>query len=170
MAKIKHDIWQDPEGLTSLCFSGVMGMECRRLLEPNSKIIHSFYADSHYEAMIKYYEFMGWGKYETEFETDKLPYNSNKLIDRNKVWIEIDKILWKDWDPIGVNDFAPTDEYQSYVSQIFHLLINGASIEEIADRLYRIETKVIGVGGNKENCRSAAKKIKSIMAPNQTDK
>jgi hypothetical protein len=71
MVKIKHDIWNNPEELSVLCFSGDLGIGSRILLEPNSKIIHSFYAESHFEAMTLYYEYMNWGVYETEFKVDK---------------------------------------------------------------------------------------------------
>lgn len=37
-------------------------------------------------------------------------------------------ILWNEWDPIGINDIAPRDEYNSYISEILQLLKNGASI------------------------------------------
>jgi hypothetical protein len=88
MTSIKHDIWQDKEGLTSLCFSGDLGEESRSLLEPDSKIIHSFYADSHFNAMTKYYEYMDWGVYETEFEIDKELYDLEKIKNRAKEWKE----------------------------------------------------------------------------------
>ena len=88
MTSIKHDIWQDNEGLTSLCFSGDLGEESRSLLEPGSKIIYSFYADSHFDAMTKYYEFMKWGIYETEFEIDKQPYNLEIFEKRAIEWKE----------------------------------------------------------------------------------
>ncbi|MCB0381463.1 MAG: hypothetical protein KDD24_09420 [Flavobacteriales bacterium] len=83
MAKIKHDIWTNPEDLPMLCFSGELGAESRTLLEPNSKIVHSFYAESHFEAMTIYYEYMDWGVYETEFEVDKEPYNLEEIKKRN---------------------------------------------------------------------------------------
>ncbi|RKD90183.1 hypothetical protein [Mangrovibacterium diazotrophicum] len=88
MTSIKHDIWQYREGLTSLCFSGDLGEESRSLLEPDSKIIHSFYADSHFDAMTKYFVFMGWGKYETEFDIDKQPYGLENLEKRAMEWKE----------------------------------------------------------------------------------
>jgi hypothetical protein len=87
MTSIKHDIWKDNEGLTSLILSGDLGVQGRSLLEKGSQIIYSFYADSHFDAMTKYYEFMGWAKYETEFELDKNPYDLLELkvmLDRNK--------------------------------------------------------------------------------------
>ena len=165
MAKVKHDIWEDFDGLTMLCFSGELGAESRKLLEPNSKIIHSFHADSHFDAMTKYYAFMDWGDYESDFEEDKQPYDLNNFEIRSKVSNEIDKILWEDWDPIGINDVAPRDEYRSYVPQILNLTnMSEKSGIEIADRLYHIETEVIGVSGNKEQCGKIAEKIKQRHA------
>jgi hypothetical protein len=93
MTSIKHDIWKDNEGLTSLILSGDLGEEGRSLLEKGSQIIHSFYADSHFDAMTKYYEFMDWGKYETEFEVDKEAYDLFELkvmLDRNKTIEQIE--------------------------------------------------------------------------------
>jgi hypothetical protein len=71
---VKHEIWQDKEGLTTLCLAGEQGNDCRELLEPGSKLIHEFYASSHFNAMTIYYHFMDWGEYTTEFEIDKEPY------------------------------------------------------------------------------------------------
>lgn len=70
----KLEVWENPEGLTTLCLADESGNDCRKLLEPESKLIHSFYADSHFEAMTIYYKFMDWGTYTTEFEIDKQPY------------------------------------------------------------------------------------------------
>lgn len=71
---VKHEVWEDTEGLTTLCLADERGDDCRKLLEYNSKLIHTFYASSHYEAMTIYYKFMNWGEYTTEFEMDKEPY------------------------------------------------------------------------------------------------
>ena len=71
---LKHDIWKDKEGLTALLFSGDLGEEGRATLDNDYEIVHSFYADSHFEAMTKYYQYMNWGAYETDFEVDKSPY------------------------------------------------------------------------------------------------
>ena len=76
-----------------------------------------------------------------------------------KLYQEIDEILWNDWDPIGVNDIAPRDEYQSYTPIIFSLKRKGVNEEEIAKELYEIEKETIGLAGNLENCRIVARKI-----------
>lgn len=86
MALLKHDIWKNKEGLTALLFSADLGKGGRMALEEDYEIIHSFYADSHFDAMTEYYEFMDWGQYQTEFEVDKKPYDIEQLekdINRN---------------------------------------------------------------------------------------
>jgi hypothetical protein len=79
--------------------------------------------------------------------------------EQNLLYKNIDEILWNDWDPIGINDVAPRDEYQSYTPEIFTLKLNGAEKEMIALKLFEIETKTMGLFGNIENCRLVATKI-----------
>ncbi|TCD10748.1 hypothetical protein EZ449_07615 [Pedobacter frigidisoli] len=74
----------------------------------------------------------------------------------------IDLILWKDWDPIGINDIAPRDEYQSYTPTIFKLKTIGADSETIAKALHEIEAVTIGVLGNLDHCRQVADKIVTL--------
>ena len=72
---------------------------------------------------------------------------------------KIDDILWFDWDPIGINDIAPRDEYQSYVPEIFGLVKTKADRQEIANRLFKLETEKMGMSGTLENCLTIADKI-----------
>jgi len=77
-----------------------------------------------------------------------------------KLYLQIDEILWNDWDPIGINDIAPRDEYQSYSPIIFSLKRKkGVKSEDIALKLNEIEKEIIGVVGNLSNCRKVAEKI-----------
>lgn len=71
----------------------------------------------------------------------------------------IDYILWNEWDPIGINDIAPRDEYQSYTPTIFELKNKGADKVLIAKTLYKIETETMGLLGNFEHCEQIADKI-----------
>lgn len=71
----------------------------------------------------------------------------------------IDEILWFEWDPIGINDMAPRDEYQSYTPIIFTLKISGADKETIAKVLYEIEIVKMGLDGNNKRCLEIAQKI-----------
>ncbi|HEX2606482.1 MAG TPA: hypothetical protein VHK91_03845 [Flavisolibacter sp.] len=76
MDKVLHEIWRDPEGLPCLIRAGVEGEGTRkRLIEEGSRLVHTFYASSHFEAMTYYYAYVGYGEYKAEYEYDKLPYS-----------------------------------------------------------------------------------------------
>ena len=51
-----------------------MGDDARALLLPGSQKAWTVEATSHFDAMTKYYEYMGWGKYTTEHASDFEPY------------------------------------------------------------------------------------------------
>ncbi|NDV56883.1 hypothetical protein [Bacteroides sp. 519] len=77
-----------------------------------------------------------------------------------KRYIAIDEILWKDWDPIGVNDNENLrDEYQSYTPHVFKLKKEGADLHKIARHLYQLETVGMGMSGNLMRCEVIAEKI-----------
>jgi len=78
------------------------------------------------------------------------------------VYKQIDQILWNDWDPIGVNDVAPRDEYRNYLPKIFRLKQEGADSEVIAQALYILERDSMGLAGNFERCRVIANKITNL--------
>lgn len=78
----------------------------------------------------------------------------------------IDEILWKDWDPIGVNDMPEArDEYQSYLPHIFRLAIEGKDAEHISSSLIATIEGNIGLCADKEHCLKVAKKI--VAAKNE---
>lgn len=79
--------------------------------------------------------------------------------EQKEIYRAADDIFWNDWDPIGVNDIAPRDEYQSYVPEIFSMLIHNKTENEIADRLYKIETETMGEIGSKDHCLEITKKL-----------
>ena len=77
-----------------------------------------------------------------------------------KLWKAIDKILWEDWDPIGINDnHEARNEYYGYALQIFKLKIEGANSETIANRLNKYVTMDIGLNPDTEHCIKIAKII-----------
>ena len=54
--------------------------------------------------------------------------------------------LWRDWDPIGINDISDADdEYDSYVGSVCSLLLSGADSDTIRQHLSKIETDYIGL-------------------------
>jgi hypothetical protein len=79
MEKVQHEIWEDPEGLPGLILAGEKGEAARKLFkEENMRLVHTFYASSHFEAMTIYYAFYGWEEYTTQYANDKLPYDEWK--------------------------------------------------------------------------------------------
>jgi hypothetical protein len=74
VASLEHEIWQDPDGCTMVCLAGARGDGARALLVPGAKRLATFQADSHYDAMSRYHDFMGWPQYTTEHPSDREPY------------------------------------------------------------------------------------------------
>ncbi len=76
-----------------------------------------------------------------------------------QLYTKVDVILWNEWDPIGVNDIAPRDEYQSYVPEIYKMLVDNKTEKEIAERLNDIAINTMGLLGNLEHCKIVAKRL-----------
>ena len=72
----------------------------------------------------------------------------------------ISEILYEDWDPLGLKDVAPSDEYDGYVGGVYRVLASGASCEQVAEHLAGVERGPLGyseatAGGN----MAAARKL-----------
>ena len=81
---------------------------------------------------------------------------------KSKLWEQVDRILWEDWDPIGINDSGPEDEYSGYVPSIINLLNKDADEKKIAKLLY--EHANVNMGGSTilEDHLKVAKKLKQL--------
>jgi hypothetical protein len=51
----------------------------------------------------------------------------------------IGRVLFEDWDPIGVRGFGPEDEYDSYVGGIYRLLCSSPTEAQVVEHLREIE-------------------------------
>ena len=76
----------------------------------------------------------------------------------------IRQILFKDWDPIDVNDNQNlVDEYDSYIGPVYRLLSDNRSEDAIIDYLFRTERDVKGIScESAEELRPIAKKLLDI--------
>jgi len=75
----------------------------------------------------------------------------------------IHDVLWNDWDPIGVNDYGPDDEYDSYIGGIYRILSGKPTESELIGYLYQIETETMGQPfHNKELLHPIAQKLMEI--------
>jgi hypothetical protein len=72
---MKHELWIESETEQTFCMAGLHGEPARKHLVPGAKLAWSCEAVSHFDAMTKYYEYMGWGEYKSDFpEQDKKSY------------------------------------------------------------------------------------------------
>ena len=51
----------------------------------------------------------------------------------------ISAILYEDWAPLGWMGLLPDDEYDSYIDDVYALLLGGASCAELAKHLAILE-------------------------------
>ncbi|WP_196140649.1 hypothetical protein [Aliikangiella sp. G2MR2-5] len=86
---------------------------------------------------------------------------------QKELYKRISRILWKDWDPIGVYNEEDEwdDEYDSYVPHLFRLAIEGKDAFHIAASLNSTATQNMGMGTDKETDLKVANLI--INAKNE---
>jgi hypothetical protein len=79
---------------------------------------------------------------------------------------KVEKILWQDWDPIGLNTFedtGPVDEYNSYAPNIAKLLLQRVDAHKIAHRLSQIAEVSMGLNKNSEHSAHVAELLLSLV-------
>jgi hypothetical protein len=76
---VLHELWDDPneEGRYTFCLAGPKGDGARATLSSTARLTWTVEADSHFQAMTRYYEHMGWGRYETDQEWDRKTYSEH---------------------------------------------------------------------------------------------
>ena len=52
IATLRHELWEDPDGLDTFCFAGPDGDGARDCLPPGSRLVWTVDAASHFDAMI----------------------------------------------------------------------------------------------------------------------
>lgn len=77
MAALVHEIWettQDEMVLHTCCFAGSLGDACRETLPSNSRLLVTFVAECHFDAMTIYNRFLGREPYSSEHDDDYRAY------------------------------------------------------------------------------------------------
>ena len=82
-------------------------------------------------------------------------------LDRARRYHEgIRRILLHNWDPIGVSDVAQAqDEYDSYVSKIYGMLIRHEPRHKLVDHLWWIETDNMGLAGDRQRTEATVDRL-----------
>ena len=78
------------------------------------------------------------------------------------VYSEIDKIIWEDWNPIGLKREDSSDEYEGYLNQLFSLKINGAIEKRIIEYLIKTDYEIMGIEVDEKYFEKITEKIMNI--------
>ncbi len=77
----------------------------------------------------------------------------------------LDRLLFRQWDPIGVYDFdGPEDEYRAYLPRFWQLVRSGSSEEQVVEYLAEIERERIELETSDEHRRDIARKAAALVA------
>ena len=84
-------------------------------------------------------------------------------MNKKELYTKVDKILWEEWDPIGVNNCGgPDDEYRGYVPSIIRLLEEDADESKIAKLLHGHANVNMGLSSNVKDHLEIAMKLKNL--------
>lgn len=82
MTTLRHELWEQPsedgQMLPGLCLAGPDGKGFRELLEPGARLVVTFEASCHFDAMSKYYQLVGYGEYVNEEPWSHEPYGQEE--------------------------------------------------------------------------------------------
>lgn len=77
----------------------------------------------------------------------------------------IRRALFEEWDPIGVKAIpGAEDEYDSYIPEIYRLLLERKGKDEIFAYLWRLETEHMGLTGDRQATKRFAELLKKLAA------
>jgi len=82
MTALVHEIWESAEDgmvLHTCCLAGKLGAACRETLPSSSRLLTTFVAACHFEAMMIYNEFLGREPYTTDQPDDYRTYPAEWL-------------------------------------------------------------------------------------------
>jgi hypothetical protein len=84
---------------------------------------------------------------------------------REALWQAVKEVLFREWDPIGVNSNpACSDEYDAYVIAIVRLLQAEADEYKIAEHLRNLERVSMGLSSaNEERDHQIARRLISLI-------
>jgi hypothetical protein len=78
------------------------------------------------------------------------------------------EILMQDWDPIGISEVAPSDEYDDYAAKAYVMLMDGATVEEIAAYLLHIATENMGLTDHAQQAERSGRAAEALVRLRRT--
>jgi hypothetical protein len=91
------------------------------------------------------------------------------MVSQNKKYCEEDRnrvreILLREWDPIGINEICPADEYDTYADKAYVMLLrDDATAHVIAAYLLAVATERMGLP-NHPHLMHDAQRVAGILA------
>jgi hypothetical protein len=86
---------------------------------------------------------------------------------RDRLYHAVREVLFREWDPIGVNDNPLlADEYDSYAPTICRLLEAGADERRLAAHLQQLRTNAMGLSDGaeqQEHDRRVARHLRGLL-------
>lgn len=85
---------------------------------------------------------------------------------QKSLYRDVQRALWTEWDPIGVNtpaDPGPSDEYDGYAAAVLHALNAGGGEHGLARVLHEIERDSMGMDRPYANILDAARRIRAAL-------
>lgn len=75
----------------------------------------------------------------------------------------VQRALLREWDPIGIQEFPGAhDEYDSYVPDIYELLVKKEPVEIVFAYLWQLETEHMGLRGDQVRTQEFALRLIDI--------
>jgi hypothetical protein len=76
----------------------------------------------------------------------------------------IREVLMREWDPIGVADIPEAaDEYDSYIGEVYGLLVGREPLHKMVDFLWWVETQHMGLAGNRRKTEVVAERLQRLL-------
>lgn len=77
----------------------------------------------------------------------------------------LDRLLFRQWDPIGVYDMdGPDDEYRAYLLRFWELVRSGSPEEDVVEYLAEIERNRMGCETSQERRLDIVRKAAALVA------
>jgi hypothetical protein len=77
---------------------------------------------------------------------------------------KIAEILMQEWDPIGVAGILEAqDEYDAYVAEVFRLLTRRASLQQLFEYLWWVETVHMALRGDRQRTQAVAERLTRLV-------
>jgi hypothetical protein len=87
-------------------------------------------------------------------------------VQQKSLYSEVQRALWTEWDPIGLNAMDPSwssDEYDGYAARVLRALNSAGGEHGLAEELQAIEREAMGIERPFADSLAAAGRIRAVL-------